>query len=78
MAPVSPILPWAQVQLSYELHPGSVTFLEWKIPQMRAFIERLAQHHTVVRYDSHGCGLSDHNRRVFSIAAEVAVLETGV
>jgi pimeloyl-ACP methyl ester carboxylesterase len=49
--------------------------LEWKIPQIRAFIERLARHHTVVRYDSHGCGLSDRNRRDFSIKAEVGLLE---
>jgi len=49
--------------------------LEWKIPQIRTFIERLARHHTVVRYDTHGCGLSDRNRRDFSIAAEVSLLE---
>jgi pimeloyl-ACP methyl ester carboxylesterase len=49
--------------------------LEWKIPQIRTFIERLAQDHTVVRYDSLGCGLSDRNRRDFSIAAEVGLLE---
>jgi pimeloyl-ACP methyl ester carboxylesterase len=49
--------------------------LEWKIPQIRTFLERLARHHTVVRYDSQGCGLSDRNRRNFSIAAEVGLLE---
>jgi pimeloyl-ACP methyl ester carboxylesterase len=49
--------------------------LEWKIPQIRTFLERLARHRTVVRYDSHGCGLSDRNRRNFSIAAEVGLLE---
>jgi pimeloyl-ACP methyl ester carboxylesterase len=49
--------------------------LEWKIPQFRTFIERLTLHHTLVRYDSHGCGLSDRNRRDFSIAAEVGLLE---
>jgi pimeloyl-ACP methyl ester carboxylesterase len=49
--------------------------LEWKIPQIRTFFERLAQHHTVVRYDSHGCGLSDRNRCNFSVAAEVGLLE---
>lgn len=49
--------------------------LEWKIPPIRFFFEQLAEHHTVVRYDSHGCGLSDWNRRDFSIEAEVGLLE---
>jgi len=49
--------------------------LEWKIPQFRTFIERLTPHHTVVRYDSHGCGLSDRNRLDFSIEAKVGLLE---
>ncbi len=49
--------------------------LEWKIPAIRAFYERLARHHTVVRYDSLGCGLSDRAREDFSLVAEVALLE---
>ena len=49
--------------------------LEWQIPACRDFFGQLAQNHTVVRYDSHGCGLSDRNRRDFSIAAEVSLLE---
>jgi len=49
--------------------------LEWKIPAFRDFFGQLAQHHTVVRYDSHGCGLSDRHRVDFSIAAEVRLLE---
>ncbi len=43
--------------------------LEWKIPAIRAFYERLARHHTVVRYDSLGCGLSDRAREDFSLVA---------
>jgi len=50
--------------------------LEWKIPAIRVFFERLAHDHTVVRYDSQGCGLSDWRRSDFSIAAEVGLLET--
>jgi pimeloyl-ACP methyl ester carboxylesterase len=32
--------------------------IEWNWPEMRAFWERLAQDHTVVRYDGRGIGLS--------------------
>jgi len=49
--------------------------IEWKIPQIRGFYEKLARNHTVVRYDSHGCGLSDWGRRDFSLAAELGLLE---
>jgi pimeloyl-ACP methyl ester carboxylesterase len=49
--------------------------LEWKIPAFRDFFGQLAQRHTVVRYDSHGCGLSDRHRVDFSIDAEVKLLE---
>jgi pimeloyl-ACP methyl ester carboxylesterase len=49
--------------------------LEWKIPAIRSFFEQLARSHTVVRYDSQGCGLSDRDRDDFSIAAEVKLLE---
>lgn len=33
--------------------------LDWAIPAFRGFVMRLAEHHTVVRYDRPGCGLSD-------------------
>ncbi len=49
--------------------------LEWKIPAIRSFYEPLAQNHTVVRYDSYGCGLSDRGRHDFSLATEVSLLE---
>ena len=49
--------------------------LEWQIPPIRAFYERLAQRHTLIRYDSFGCGLSDWGRQDFSIASEIALLE---
>jgi pimeloyl-ACP methyl ester carboxylesterase len=49
--------------------------LEWKIPAVREFYERMAKRHTVVRYDSLGYGLSDWARQDFSIAQEVTLLE---
>ena len=49
--------------------------LEWQIPAVRDFFGQLARNHTVVRYDSHGCGLSDRSRTDFSIASEVKLLE---
>jgi DNA-binding winged helix-turn-helix (wHTH) protein/pimeloyl-ACP methyl ester carboxylesterase len=40
---------------------GHFTHLEaeWEWPDLRRFWERLAEHHTVVRYDGRGIGLSD-------------------
>jgi hypothetical protein len=38
------------------------------------FHDRLAEQHTVIRYDRWGSGLSDRDRDDFSIAADVAVL----
>ncbi len=49
--------------------------LEWEEAERRAFIQRLAANHTVVRYDRWGCGLSDRERSDFSLASEVRVLE---
>ena len=40
----------------------------------RRFHEVLAQHHTVVRYDRWGTGLSDRDRTDFTLAAEIQVL----
>ena len=33
--------------------------MEWELPDLRRFWERLAERHTVVRYDGRGMGLSD-------------------
>jgi pimeloyl-ACP methyl ester carboxylesterase len=49
--------------------------LEWQILRIRAFYEQLARNHTVIRYDSYGCGLSDWGRQDFSLASEVGLLE---
>jgi class 3 adenylate cyclase len=58
--------------------PGWVSHLElqWEKPSVRSFYERLARHHTVVLYDKHGTGLSDRNRKDFSLEAELRDLET--
>ncbi len=44
--------------------PYWVTHLEvdWEQPALRAFWTTLAQHHTILRFDTHGCGLSDRDR----------------
>jgi len=41
-------------------------------------LERLAEHHTVVRYDMYGCGLSDRERSDFSLEADLRSLEAVV
>jgi pimeloyl-ACP methyl ester carboxylesterase len=50
--------------------------LTWQDPLARRFFERLAAHHTLVRYDQGGSGLSDRNRTDFTTEAEVNDLET--
>ena len=49
--------------------------LDWEEPRVRDFWETIGQHHTVVRYDKHGCGLSDRNRTDFSLDVEVVTIE---
>lgn len=49
--------------------------LDWEDPAKRAFFERLSLHHTVVRYDRYGCGLSDRDRTDFSLQADLRCLE---
>src|SRR5690348_6205932 len=49
--------------------------LEWEEPRVRAFWESMGRHHTVVRYDKHGCGLADRNRTDFSIDFDVRTIE---
>ncbi len=48
--------------------------LEWDEPAGRIFWEKLARHHTIVRFDKWGCGLSDRNRTDFSLEAELRIL----
>jgi pimeloyl-ACP methyl ester carboxylesterase len=49
--------------------------LSWQDPESRRCFERLAAHHTLVRYDQRGSGLSDRNRTDFTLEAEVNDLE---
>jgi pimeloyl-ACP methyl ester carboxylesterase/DNA-binding CsgD family transcriptional regulator len=44
------------------LTPGSDLEREWKYPEQRAWLERLANHHRLVRFDCRGTGLSDRDR----------------
>jgi len=56
-------------------HVPSHIGLEWEEPRVRDFWEALGRHHLVVRYDKHGCGLSDRNRTDFSLDFEVRTIE---
>jgi pimeloyl-ACP methyl ester carboxylesterase len=49
--------------------------LEWEERRVREFWETIGQHHTVIRYDKLGCGLSDRNRSDFSLDSEVRPIE---
>jgi pimeloyl-ACP methyl ester carboxylesterase len=49
--------------------------LEWEEPRVRDFWETIGRHHMVVRYDRHGCGLSDRNRSDFSLDSEVRPID---
>lgn len=51
---------------------------DWQSPVWRHWLKGLAQHHTVVRYDKRGCGLSDWEVNDFSLRAQVGDLETVV
>ena len=48
---------------------------DWQDTQKRSFFEALAQKHTLIRYDKHGCGLSDRDRTEISLQSELEVLE---
>lgn len=51
---------------------------DWKGPVWRHWLRGLAEHHTLVRYDERGCGLSDRDVTDFSIEAWVQDLEAVV
>jgi len=51
---------------------------DWNGPVWRHWLERLAQHHTLIRYDERGCGLSDWDVPEYSIDAWVQDLEAVV
>ena len=77
------------VRLAYATHghgpplvkaPNWLTHLEyeWKSPIWRHWLEGLSRHHTFIRYDARGCGLSDRNPRDLSLDGWVRDLETVV
>ncbi len=51
---------------------------DWQSPVWQHWLEGLAQHHTLIRYDKRGCGLSDRAVDDFSLQAQVEDLETVV
>src|SRR5262249_49093232 len=56
-------------------HNPSHLGVEWEEPRVRNFWETLGRYHLVVRYDKHGCGLSDRNRTDFSLDSEVRTVD---
>ena len=55
--------------------PFSHLELDWEEPRVRDFWETIGHHHTVVRYDTHGCGLSDRDRSDFSLDSEIRPID---
>lgn len=51
---------------------------DWTSPVWRPLLERLGRHHTVIRYDERGCGLSDREVDDLSFEAWVEDLEAVV
>lgn len=51
---------------------------DWTSPVWRPLLERLGTHHTVIRYDERGCGLSDREVEDLSFEAWVRDLEAVV
>lgn len=51
---------------------------DWNSPVWRPLLDRLGRHHTVIRYDERGCGLSDRDVDDLSFEAWVEDLETVV
>jgi pimeloyl-ACP methyl ester carboxylesterase/DNA-binding CsgD family transcriptional regulator len=51
---------------------------DWSSPIWRHWIEGLSRHHTYVRYDARGCGLSDRDPKEISLESWVRDLEAVV
>jgi class 3 adenylate cyclase/predicted alpha/beta hydrolase len=60
--------------------PGWVSHLEstQNDPALKTFLERMAEHVTVVLYDRHGCGLSDRDRTDFGLEDDLLDVEAVV
>jgi pimeloyl-ACP methyl ester carboxylesterase len=48
---------------------------DWEFGELRGYYEGLAEHHTLVRYDRHGTGLSDRERTSYTLADELGDVE---
>jgi pimeloyl-ACP methyl ester carboxylesterase/DNA-binding CsgD family transcriptional regulator len=57
--------------------PGWISHLGlmWEFPGHRRFVEELSRHHTVIRFDRLGCGLSDTERTDFTLESELTTLK---
>jgi pimeloyl-ACP methyl ester carboxylesterase/DNA-binding CsgD family transcriptional regulator len=49
---------------------------DWESPVWRRWLEEVSRHHTLIRYDERGCGLSDWEVEDLSFEAWVSDLET--
>jgi len=58
--------------------PASHIQLEWQIPEVRKWYERLAEHRALIRYDCRGSGLSEREVSDFSIECHLRDLEAVV
>jgi class 3 adenylate cyclase len=58
--------------------PASHIQLEWQMPEVRRWYERLAEHRTLIRYDCRGSGLSEREVAEFSIECHLRDLEAVV
>src|SRR5262245_34960934 len=59
-------------------HPMSHLKFDWESPVWRHWLSLFAQHHTLIRYDLRGCGLSDRERVEFSFEKFIEDLEAVV
>ncbi|MFM9888384.1 MAG: alpha/beta fold hydrolase [Burkholderiales bacterium] len=57
---------------------GTHLELDWQTPVWRAWLTALARHHTLIRYDARGCGLSDRDVDDFSLERHIEDLEAVV
>jgi pimeloyl-ACP methyl ester carboxylesterase len=51
---------------------------DWNSPVWRHWLTELSSRHTLVRYDQHGCGLSDREVTDYSVEAQVRDLQAVV
>ena len=57
--------------------PPSHLEASWRLAEARAFYQRLAERHTLIRFDLRGFGLSDKTGRDFSLDALSGELDAG-